>query len=77
MRTITFDSSVKKQILGIFDKQVDAEGYIVEKNNPGQRVLTPDGDDIHLDEFTGIYKGSEIFVKSDIVSLVELSNRLE
>ena len=76
MKTITFDKSVKEQILSIFGKAVDADGFIVEKDNPGTRVVTPSGDEIHIDEFAGIYKGSEIFVKSDIVSLIELSDRL-
>jgi len=31
---ITFDSTAKRFILDIFDIAIDAEGYLVEKNNP-------------------------------------------
>ena len=74
--TITFDSSVKKQVLLALGKGVDEEGYLVEKDNPSARILTRDGDEIHIEEFAGVYKGSEIFVKSDIASLIELADHL-
>jgi len=71
---ITFDKSAKKFILGLFGKTVDNEGYIVEKDNPAQRVLTANGEEITLRDFAGIRHGSEIFVKKDIVSLVAASD---
>jgi len=73
---ITFDSSAKRDILDIFDKAVDEEGYIVEKKNPTQRVLTREGDEITLEKFGGLKKGSEIFIKSDLTSLVNLADTL-
>lgn len=77
MNTITFDASVKSEILALFDKEIDQQGFIVEKGNPSQRVHTPDGDEILSSDFAGIFKGSEILVKSDIVSLLELADHLK
>jgi len=71
---ITFDSSVKKEILAIFDKDIDKEGYIIEKPS-GDRVISPDGDEVKLEDFAGISKGSEVFIKSDITSLIKYSKR--
>ena len=71
---LTFHVSAKKFILDIFDKTLDQEKYIVEKDNPAQRVLTANGEEIRLSDFAGIRHGSEIFVKSDIASLVAASD---
>jgi hypothetical protein len=69
---ITFDFESKRKILSFFGKTIDEDGYLIEEDNPDQRVITPDGDDITLDEFAGIRKGSEIYIKSDLPSLIEL-----
>ena len=71
---ITFDANLKSEILSCFGKTVDDSGYIVERDDPSQRVLTPNGEDVTLDEFAGIRKGSEIFIKADLPSLIELLN---
>lgn len=73
----TFDASAKLEILSCFGKTVDAGNFIVELDDPTQRVVTPDGDDINLDEFAGIRKGSEIYIKSDLPSLIELLDSFE
>ena len=73
---IIFDDSAKEVILDVFDKKVDDEGFIVEKQNPSDRVLTKEGEEIKLEEWGGIVRGSESFVKSDIFSLVELARKL-
>jgi hypothetical protein len=69
---ITFDAASKQEILSYFGKTIDTDGYIIEAENPTQRVITPDGEDITLEEFAGIRKGSEIYIKSDLPSLIEL-----
>jgi len=69
---ITFDAASKQEILSFFGKKMDDEGYIIEADNPTQRVITPDGENITLEEFAGIRKGSEIYIKSDLPSLIEL-----
>lgn len=69
---ITFDFESKRKILSFFGKTINEDGYLIEEDDPDQRVITPDGDDITLDEFAGIRKGSEIYIKSDLPSLIEL-----
>ena len=70
---ITFDGSAKQEILDFLDKSLDEEGLIVEKQNPAQKVLTFDGQEISLEEFGGVKRGSEVFIKNDLVSLMRLS----
>lgn len=73
---ITFDKSARKYILNVFNKSVDDEGFIVEKDNPEQRVLAQDGQQVEYENFAGIRKGSEIFIKSDLISLMNLCDAL-
>ena len=72
---ITFDKKAKKEVLELLDKTVDEDGMIVEKDNPKQRVLTFDGEEISFEEFGGVQKGSEVFIKDNLVSLFRLSKR--
>lgn len=74
-KVIEFDTSAKCAILEFFNKSVDAEGYVVEKDNPARKVLAIDGEEIKIDKFAGITKGSEVFIKSDLLSLIRLSDR--
>ena len=74
---ITFEKSAKEEILAIFDKIVDNEGFIVERDDPTQRVITPYGEEVTLEEFAGIRKGSEIFIKSDLPSLIDVMDKIE
>ncbi len=76
MNIITFNKSAKKFILDTFGKMVDGEGYLAEKNNLKQRVLTQDGEEIYIDEFGGIRGGSEIYIKSGLMSLIRLCDAL-
>ena len=70
---LTFDESTKQEILDFINKSVNDEGFIVEKHTPEQKVLTVDGEEISIEEFGGVQKGSEVFIKNDIVSLIRLS----
>ena len=71
---ITFDKSMKEKILELFGKSVNEEGLIVEKENRDNLVLSPeDGKPVHIDEFGGIIKGSEIFIRNDVVSLMRVA----
>lgn len=74
--TILFDNSAKEEILDAFDKKIDEKGYIVEKSNPDQKVLTTEGDEIKAEKFAGIRKGSEIFITSDLTSLIKLADEI-
>lgn len=72
MISFTFDNNfnTKKFILGLFGKDIDDEGYIVEKEGK-KRILGFNGQEMIIAEFGGVKNGSEIYVKNDIVSLVE------
>jgi len=70
---ITFSNDAKKEILDFLDKDINREGLIVEKQNPTQKALTSDGQEISIDEFGGVKKGSEVFIKNDLISLMRLS----
>ena len=72
---ITFDESAIEFILDAFDKSIDSEGFIVEKRNPKQRVLTPEGEEIQSNDLGAIKKGSELYIKKDLSSILKLSKR--
>ena len=67
---ITFATKLKEKVLDQFGKAVGNENYIVEKKT-GNRILSSEGEDVHLKEFSGIKRGSEIYLKSDIISLIK------
>lgn len=70
LQSITFDKSAAKFILEAFGKTVNQEGYLVEKET-SDHVLSKNGGHILISEFGGIAKGSEIYLKSDIVSMID------
>ncbi|MBI5635719.1 hypothetical protein HY993_02030 [Candidatus Micrarchaeota archaeon] len=70
---IVFDKSVRKNILNLLDKDINDDSLIVEKDNPKQKVLTFDGQEISIEEFGGVKKGSEVFIKNNLVSLIKFS----
>ena len=74
---ILFDESAKTEILGFFGKAVNEKGCIVEVDDPSQKVLTPEGEEICIDDFAGVRKGSEIFIKSDLSSLIKLADAVQ
>lgn len=69
---ITFDKQFKSEILKAFDKTIKEDKIIVEAST-GKPVLTINGETITSKEFAGIKKGSEIFIKNDITSLIEFA----
>jgi hypothetical protein len=75
--SITFDNNdnTKKFILSAFNKTVDENNFIIE-NDTKEKVLTQNGEEIQLNEFAGLKKGSEIYIKSDLPSLFELAESL-
>jgi len=66
---ITFDAELTPDVLCAFGKTIDKDGYLAESTN-GRRVLSRDGQEIKESEWGGIVKGSEVYLKSDIVSLI-------
>lgn len=67
---IIFNNSLSSEILKAFGKTIDKQGYIVS-GRAKKRVFSQDGDEIRLEEFAGVIPGSEIYLKSDIVSLIK------
>jgi hypothetical protein len=72
---VTFDSSARDFVLDAFGKTTQ-DGFLVEQCQRKQRVLTPRGEEIPVKDFAGVRKGSKIFVKSDIVSLLEAARAI-
>lgn len=72
---LIFDPVLKNYILEVFDKDTDSEGYIVEKSTH-MRVLSIDAEEVDKRNFAGIKRGSEIFIKSDLPSLIRLCDDL-
>lgn len=75
-KIITFDNSAKTEILNSFNMTVK-DGYIVEKDNPQKIVISPEGDPLEFSKFAGIKKGSLVFMRSDITSLINLADTLK
>lgn len=75
MKSITFDKGSKEFILKALGKSVDGEGYIIDASS--KRVPSHDGTSFTVEEFAGIVKGSEIYIKSDVVSLVEAIRKIK
>jgi hypothetical protein len=67
---ITFGSSASETVLEQFGKTVDEEGYIIDEET-GERTTTRQGEEIKIEEFGGIGKGSEIFVKNNFNSVAD------
>lgn len=75
LKTITFEESAKEDILSMFDKTVDKDGFIVEKEDITKRVIASDGKEITLKEFAGIGKDGA-FIKFDLPSLINSVDEL-
>lgn len=71
---VTFDKRLKREILSAFGKQVASDGYLTDSKS-GKHVLASDGEHILFDDFGGIIKGSWIYLKSDILSLIQYVDR--
>lgn len=69
---ITFDESLKAEILDMFDKAIDAEGFIIDRAS-GKRILSPEGYEIPVKEWAGIKRGPSglMFIKNDLPSLIK------
>lgn len=72
MLKITFSENfnTKKFILETFGKSVTKKDQPILESDSGMEVLNSDGQTITCNEFGGIKNGSEIYIKDDIVSLV-------
>ncbi|MDD5130455.1 MAG: hypothetical protein PHS66_05345 [Candidatus Omnitrophica bacterium] len=74
-RIVTFSQAAKTEILDAFNLKVDqATGYLID--GQGKIVSSPDGDPVEGRHFAGLKKGSLEIIKSDINSLIKLSDTL-
>ena len=69
---LLFTQEALPYILEAFGKAIDDKGFIIEKAT-GEHVLTPEGEEILASEFGGIKRGSEIFIKDDLYSIINLA----
>lgn len=67
---LTFDDSASEFVIEAFGKEVDSEGYVIDPQT-GQRVTSPEGEEVKAEEFGGVEKGSTLFLQDDFASLVE------
>jgi len=74
---VTFDRDTRDFVLDSLDKAVDDDGYIVEKKDKTKRVLGRDGEFVKARDLAAVKKGSFVFFKSDLPSLISLSDILE
>lgn len=70
MKTIVFDDTTRGFILDVFNKSIDEEGYIIEKDT-GNRVLSPLGEEVLAVDFAGFTPGSEIVLTKDLPALLQ------
>lgn len=75
MTSIAFDPRLRGYVLDLFGKKIDDSGYIVEKSHPNQRVQC-DGKPLRETDFAGVRKGSRIFFKNDVSSLLKVVDAL-
>lgn len=68
---LLFTDGALPLILEAFGKKINEDGFIIEAAT-GELVLTPEGEEIEAKNFAGIKKGSEIFIKDDLYSIMNL-----
>ena len=69
---ITYDKSTAEEILSLFIKDIDEEGYVTED---GVRVRTLDGGTIKKDEIAGMIDGK--FIRNTLPALIEVVDMLK
>ena len=69
---ISFDGESAEFIIRSMGKEIDQNGFIVERDCYKTRVLTPDGEEIRATELACIKKAQNsekiLFIKRDITS---------
>ena len=69
---LLFNQKALPLILRAFNKTINADGIIVEEST-GEPILTPEGEELTQEKFGGIKKGSEIFIKDDLLSVINIA----
>ena len=68
---ILFTPKALPFILEAFGKSINEDGLIIDAS--GEPVLTPEGEEIEASKFCGLKKGSLIFIKDDLYSIMKLA----
>lgn len=68
---IIFTDKALPYLLEAFGKEINPDGIIIESSTK-EPVLTPESEEIHYSNFGGIKKGSEIYIKDDLNSIMSL-----
>lgn len=71
-RQLNFNESSLPIILRAFGKEINDDGIIIDSQT-GEAILTPEGDELTRGTFGGIKKGSEIFIKDDLLAAINLA----
>jgi hypothetical protein len=72
---IVFEESRLEYLLDLFDKETDEEGYIVDSES-GERVTPRESDrPIKAEDLGVVGRGSELFVRDEVDSIVEFVDR--
>lgn len=66
------DDATLLLVLEAFNKSLDESGFIIDSNTM-ERVLTPEGDEIQKHQFGGMKKGSEIYLRDDLMTVINLA----
>src|SRR3989338_9232945 len=74
---VTFEPAARKLILEALDITEDSQGFLIEKGNTSVKVLSRKGDELRAEDLGAIKKGSLLFFKSDLPSLIDLADSLE
>lgn len=69
---LLFTEKALPLILEAFGNSIDKDGYIIDSRT-NEPVTTPDGDLVEAKKFGGIKKGSKIFIKDDLYSIMNLA----
>lgn len=72
--TLTFEEGAEEFVIEAFGRTVNDDGYIVDPET-GEVETSPEGEQLTVEHFAGIEKGSEIFLSDDFMSLVNHVDR--
>jgi len=70
---ITFDESARGFILESFGKNV-RDGFIVEKDKPSEKVITPRGEEVAIKDFAGVRRVLLFLLNPTLFLLLRLRN---
>jgi hypothetical protein len=73
---LTFDETTKEFVVTALGFDKDADGFLIQKSD-GQRVVSPDGNEVLFDSFAGVRNGSMLVFNSDLPSLIQLADKLD